>query len=131
MKAFTILSWTPVKSCIVKNISGVQSVHWHILFGVCLLRFIFIFTRYLYQIFCVFNLSTWEQVLQRLYSSHFFPIFPFYTPENIRKPLVFWCFPGVKKGNIGKKWVNIAGIKTIRDGTIFSRQNLYAQAQWK
>ena len=27
-------------------------------------------------------------------------------PENIRKPLVFWCFQGISKENSGMKWVN-------------------------
>ena len=34
-------------------------------------------------------------------------MFPFYTPENTRKPKVFWCFQGVQNGNIGQKRVNI------------------------
>ena len=29
-------------------------------------------------------------------------LYPLKTPEN----LVFWCFQGVKNGNIGQKWVN-------------------------
>ena len=29
----------------------------------------------------------------------------FYTPENIRKPLVFGCFQGVQKETSGMKWV--------------------------
>ena len=27
-------------------------------------------------------------------------------PENIRKPLVFWCFQGVSKEISGMKWIN-------------------------
>ena len=46
-----------------------------------------------------------------------FPVFPFDPPENIRKPLVFWCFQGDQKETLGKnglkynilltwKWIN-------------------------
>ena len=28
------------------------------------------------------------------------------TPENTKKPLVFWCFQGVQNGNVGQIWVN-------------------------
>ena len=34
--------------------------------------------------------------------------FPYFTPENVRKPCVFWCFHGTQKGKIGLKWVNRA-----------------------
>ena len=30
----------------------------------------------------------------------------FDTPENIRKPVVFWCFQGVSKEISGMKWIN-------------------------
>ena len=33
----------------------------------------------------------------------FFSMFPFDSPENIRKPLVFWCFQGNQKGTLGRK----------------------------
>ena len=33
----------------------------------------------------------------------FFPMFPFDPPENIRKPLVFWCFQGDQKGTFERK----------------------------
>ena len=33
----------------------------------------------------------------------YFPMFPFDPPENIRKPLVFWCFQGDQKGTLGSK----------------------------
>ena len=29
-------------------------------------------------------------------------------PENIRKPLVFWCFQGVSKEISGMKWVKFS-----------------------
>ena len=32
----------------------------------------------------------------------FLPKVPFWPPENIRKPKVFWCFQGGSKGNIDK-----------------------------
>ena len=39
--------------------------------------------------------------------NHFFPnalfIYPLKTLENCK---VFWCFPGIEKGCIGKKWIN-------------------------
>ena len=39
--------------------------------------------------------------------THVTPIFHFYTipPEKVSKSLVFWHFQGVKKWNIGIKWV--------------------------
>ena len=33
----------------------------------------------------------------------FFTLFPFDPPENIRKPLVFWCFQGDQKGTLERK----------------------------
>ena len=33
----------------------------------------------------------------------YFPMFPFDSPENIRKPFVFWCFQGDQKGTLGSK----------------------------
>ena len=33
----------------------------------------------------------------------FLPMFPFDPLENIRKPLVFWCFQGDQKGTLGRK----------------------------
>ena len=35
-----------------------------------------------------------------------FPLPPFLSPENIRKPSVFLCFQGVEKRCIGNEWVN-------------------------
>ena len=39
-----------------------------------------------------------------IYLTHFMPLTPLITPENIRKPLVFWCFRGVSKEISGMKW---------------------------
>ena len=58
------------------------------------------------------------QCYRLIETSHFWPMFPFYTPrkhihiqiysyytpKNTRKPKVFWCCQGVKYGNIGQKW---------------------------
>ena len=30
-------------------------------------------------------------------------MFPFDSPENIRKPSIFWCFQGDQKGTLGRK----------------------------
>ena len=30
-------------------------------------------------------------------------MFPFYPPENINKPNIFWCFQGDQKGFLGRK----------------------------
>ena len=44
----------------------------------------------------------------------FFPMFSFDLSENIRKPLVFWCFQGDQKGILGRKELkNIASIYTF------------------
>ena len=40
------------------------------------------------------------------YFTHFMPLISFDTPENIRKPLVFWCFQGLSKEISGIKWFN-------------------------
>ena len=37
--------------------------------------------------------------------THLKPMFHFYTPENIRKPEVFWYFQGVSEWKIGLKGV--------------------------
>ena len=41
--------------------------------------------------------TTWS------YLTMFFPMSPFDPYENIRKPLVFWCFQGDQKGTLGRK----------------------------
>ena len=38
----------------------------------------------------------------------FFPKFPFDSPENVRKPEVFYTFSGGSKGNIEKKGLNFS-----------------------
>ena len=42
---------------------------------------------------------------------------PFITPENVRNPLVFWRFQGVKKWNTGVAWVKVGRL---------NRYNLHA-----
>ena len=44
--------------------------------------------------------------LKCLNLTHFWSMFLFHTPGNTRKTLMLWCFQGLKKGNIGQKWVN-------------------------
>ena len=46
-----------------------------------------------------------EHFLMHRLSIHFRPIFRFYTPENIREIMVFWCFRGVHKRIIRLKCV--------------------------
>ena len=41
------------------------------------------------------------------------PLIFFDPPENIRKPLVFWCFQGVSKELSGMKWVKKSLIETL------------------
>ena len=36
-------------------------------------------------------------------------------PENNRKPLVFWCVQGAKRGTSGMKWVNIWGLRRVNN----------------
>ena len=43
----------------------------------------------------------------------YFPMFPIDPLENIRKPLVFWCFQGDQNGTLGSKWLNQTGIFCI------------------
>ena len=62
-------------------------------------------------------------------------------PENFRKPLFFWCFQGVYKGNIGWKWVNIYLLLTFNkivlgnfakitlkhwEGVLYCRSQIYS-----
>ena len=34
-------------------------------------------------------------------------MFPFYTPENTRKPKVIWCFQGYKMGTLARNGLNL------------------------
>ena len=43
----------------------------------------------------------------------FFPVLPFDPPENIRKPLVFWCFQVDQKGTLGRKRVMKSNIVEV------------------
>ena len=47
--------------------------------------------------------STYGSEFQQSNLTFFFQIFPFDLPENIRKPLVFWCFQGDQKETLGRK----------------------------
>ena len=49
------------------------------------------------------NISDWAYML-----AHFVPWSLSILPENIRKPLVFWCFQGVQKETNGMKWSNMS-----------------------
>ena len=53
---------------------------------------------YVFPIFFCFH-KYFNNFLLTLY----FPMFHFDPPENIRKPLVFWCFQGDQKGTLGSK----------------------------
>ena len=50
--------------------------------------------------------------ISNLYLTHSFPINPFSTSENLRKPYVFLMFSGLEKGFIGNEWVKIKWILT-------------------
>ena len=43
----------------------------------------------------------------------FFLVFPFDPPENIRKPMVFWCFQGDQKGTFGRKSLTLLFLLVI------------------
>lgn len=45
-----------------------------------------------------------EILLYPLHAIGFFPV----TPENIKKPLIFWCFLGVKEQALIKSLYNFA-----------------------
>ena len=51
--------------------------------------------------------------LQWISLTLFFSMSSFDPPENIKKPLVFWCFQGDQKGTLGKK-----GLKVIYSNVI-------------
>ena len=46
--------------------------------------------------------------------THFMPLVSLISPENIRKPKVFWCFQGVSKETSGMKLANVRGVARIR-----------------
>ena len=46
--------------------------------------------------------------------THLLPLFLFYTPENIRQLLVFWCFQGVWELSADMKWINASVLLTIK-----------------
>ena len=46
--------------------------------------------------------------------THLLPLFLFYTPENIRQLLVFWCFQGVWELSGDMKWINASVLLTIK-----------------
>ena len=58
------------------------------------------------------------------------PLISFYTPENTRKPLVFWCFQGVLKDISDMKWVRAFSVKKImyRDTMVLLNFN---KKDWK
>ena len=45
--------------------------------------------------------------ISNLYLTHSFPMNPFSTPENIRKPYFFLMFSELEKGCIGSEWAKI------------------------
>ena len=45
-----------------------------------------------------FKKIEFHNLLTQSWLLHFRPIFQFYSPEHIRKPVVFWHFQGLKKG---------------------------------
>ena len=50
-------------------------------------------------------------------------------PENIRKPLVFWCFQGVSNEISGMKWVNRFPYKTAMSEANVEK-NRMVSAKW-
>ena len=50
---------------------------------------------------CMFNINP------------FFPIFLFDSPQNIRKPKVFWCFEGNQKGSLRRKGLMIKNLSKL------------------
>ena len=48
------------------------------------------------------HLHTFRNCLHEYKLTHFFPMFPFDPPENIRKPKIF-CFQGGQKGTLRRK----------------------------
>ena len=68
--------------------------------------------KHLVPVIEVFSVSIFSRV--KLTFNPFFPMHPFFTPENIRKP----CFQGVEKGCIENKWVNTEYDLSGRESTI-------------
>ena len=51
-------------------------------------------------------------------------------PENVRKPLVFLCFQGVEKRNIGPTWIEVFPYRNNKTG---EKQSNYGKMHkdWK
>ena len=61
------------------------------------------------QLWCtlITNESYWYWGKNTVPLTHFILLISFDTPENVRKPLVFWYFQWVSKVISGMKWVKI------------------------
>lgn len=58
----------------------------------------FIRTEWLYKIHLTYQIT-----LRHFLWTHFFLMFPFDFPVNIRKPKFLWCFQGGQKRNLGRE----------------------------
>ena len=52
-------------------------------------------------------------------------MFPFYTPENTRKPNIFRCFQGVWNENTAQKWVKPITIKRNIGTSVTNQHTLF------
>ena len=53
-----------------------------------------------------------------------------HPPENIRKPLVFWCFQGVQKETSGLKWVNLITVKNCSPACLVPYKHITYIPRW-
>ena len=60
-------------------------------------------------------MNTFKMALLKeiIYINSFIPNVPFESPENIRKPFLFWCFQGDQKVTLGRNEL------TLKDPFIF------------
>ena len=61
-----------------------------------------------------------QAVFEQLTLTLFFPMFPFDSHENIRKPKGFLMFSGGSKGNIGKKKVKMWSSTALKISNSYS-----------
>ena len=70
------------------------------------------------------NYEILEVILFQNILTLYFPMFPFGPPENIKKPLFFWCFQRDQKLTLGRKWLTECLIvPSINTASLFVGKN--------
>ena len=72
---------------------------------------------------CISYFSKWWLRILEILLALFYTMISFDSPENIRKPLVFWCFQGDHKVIMGKKGLKLKYWSAVFSGTRYSRMD--------